>query len=269
MEENKDYITFKDYIENKLGLKIVETNYRAVSRFIDERLRFYKCRIGNYIEIIQKDQDELHKAINIVTINETYFFREHKYYRLLDEQIFKDYKLSGKVPTCWSAASSIGAEALSIALIINKNWGLKGKSDPRILATDVDSIALSKINENMYSKRLMKSDGSIFHTLITANSTNCGDDFSLNNDIIKAIRTQQFNLVKDDYSRISGTFDIVFLCNLLTYMDNEYKKKIINSIVPKINKDGYLILSSSDTAFIEHSELQLEQNLNSFYFRKL
>ncbi len=205
--------------------------------------------------------------ISCVTINETYFFREQKYFKLLDEVLLPFYRETGKNPMIWSAASSVGTEAISIALLVNKHFP-ETHNAKNILATDVDFVALDNLNKNRYSYRYLKEDGKIFHELIHNNSRVECDEIMIDKKVIGRIFTQKFNLVKDDYKNINFKPDIVFLCNLLTYMDSNKKKFIIDNIVNKMNPGGILILSSSDTAFIENDLLLLQQRNNAFYFCK-
>lgn len=267
MSDNDEYEIFKDFVENKLGLRIVETNVNSIKRFLNERLSTLNITVKQYIYTIQTDKEELHRVINKVTINETYFFREQKFYTLLDELIFPQYKALSIIPNIWSAASSIGTEPVSLSLLHNKHW----KNDltkHRVLATDIDYVALNSINENIYSKRLMKNDGNDFHHLIKENSEEKGENIVINDKIIRKIKIQIFNLVKDNYDQIEFAPDIVFLCNILTYMDFDKKNLIINNIIDKMNDNGVLIMSSSDTAFISNERLMLKQYNNSFYFVK-
>jgi len=259
----------EDYITSKLGLRVIDTNKRQVKRFLTEKLTVLNKEIADYIRIIDTNEIELHELINILTINETYFFREQKHYNLLKSVIFPEYIQLNKLlpPVIWSAASSIGAEPLSIALLTLKEW----KYIPDnyfVYASDIDKVALSNIQKNNYPKTLLREDGKQFHDLVQKYTDNSGS-IVFEDKIISMIKPFPFNLLKTPYPSLSFQPDIVFLCNVLTYMDYEKKDYVIDNIVKAMTMEGFLILSSSDTAFVNHPDLKLMEHEGSFYFKKV
>ncbi|HOJ63259.1 MAG TPA: CheR family methyltransferase [Spirochaetota bacterium] len=265
--DDKEFSVINEYIEKKLGLKVVDTNINSLKRFLNERIKSIGIDLKRYIELLEKKEEELHLLINKITIGETYFFREEKYFRFLDEVVFTNMRQMHIIPKIWSAASSIGAEPISISLLAEKYWNNKIEK-VKILATDVDLIALRNILENKFSKRLLKEDGKNFHYLIEKYSKSDNEYLIFDSKIIEKIEILRFNLVLDDYNKIENDFDIVFLCNILTYMDDDKKKLIVKNVVSRMKNGGILIMSSTDTAFIDNENLELKLYKNAFYFVK-
>ena len=99
----------------------------------------------NYLRVVQLDKNELDEMINQITTNETYFFREQVHFDFLKEYSLKNYMSDIRI---WSAASSVGAEAYSMAMVLDdiakKNWN--------IIGTDINSIVIKKARVGLYPK---------------------------------------------------------------------------------------------------------------------
>ena len=116
--------------------------------------RIQKLGLGgfsDYIALIESDQGaaEFQMTVDLLTTNETYFFREPKHYDLL-ATVLSERK--SKTPLAiWSAASSFGDEAYSTAMLLS-DMQVSGKIGPdwSILATDISHRVLLSAKEAVY-----------------------------------------------------------------------------------------------------------------------
>lgn len=266
---NRDYEAVVKYIKGRTGLILAESNVNQVRRFVEKKLS-NDIVVSDYIKKLDSNIDEFYDIIEVYTINETYFFREEKYFKLLKEIILPEYLCSRTtLPIVWSSAASSGEEAVSLALLINNLWGIRSRGCSSIIASDIDMKTLGKLKDGLYSKSSLRTDGKCFHDLVLKNSTNNNGYYSINKDIRSMIKIKEINLIKDEYEKILGiTPDIVLLCNVLIYMDTDTRNQVIDKMVKILPPGGYLILSSSNTAFVEHPELDLLNHRNCYYFKK-
>ena len=268
MITHRDFAVIFDYIKEKTAISIVESNCNAVRRFVHKKTDNIMS-ITNYINLIDRNRMEFDELVKVITINETYFFREEKYYKLLDEVIFPEFKLKNIIPRIWSGAASTGEEPISLALLVQKHFGLDYIDEP-IIATDIDILSMKNLEINSYSRNSVREDGEHFHSLIYNNSSINGNNISINKTVLDLIRTARLNLILDDFSKVLGRPpELICLCNVLIYMDSKDRESIIDKAVKVLAPNGYLLVSSSNTAFINHSELELVQKDNCFYFKKI
>ena len=268
MENKNHYQPIFDYIHLKTGLQLIESNEKAVKRYLDHQ--FLHQSPERYLLELEHNTDALNSLIEIYTIHETYFFREEKYYKLLKEIILPKYKEQKSFPPMiWSAAASSGEEAVSAALFIKSLWGEKKISHSPIVATDIDLNTLNKLKKGVYKKISMRKDGEIFHELIKQNAVISSESITITPEVLSLIQIKQINLLKDLYFPVlQSYFDIIFICNVLIYFNSAMRNEIIQKAVDVLKEDGYLIVSSSNTAFIQHPNLELLNYNNAFYFKK-
>ncbi len=267
--ENKDYSKIFDYITVKTGLKAAESNERMIKRFIDRLLE--KWSVDEYILNMSRNPDLFFDLLEVFTINETYFFREEKYFKLFKNVLFPEYKEKHQYPPIiWSAATSSGEEAISLALLIKDTWGISCKGYKPVIASDIDVRTLNMLQKASYGKNSFRNDGAQFHPLIKENSSENNSIVTINREIIEMISVKLLNLILDDYEQIlSGKPDIILICNVLIYMDLETRNKIIDKAVKVLKTGGYIVLSSSNIAFVEHPELELMHIENCYFFKKV
>jgi chemotaxis protein methyltransferase CheR len=271
MISQSEYQTLKDFFENRTGMRIQQTLDRSVQRHITQRLEEKAVSLSVYLTTLDADINEQHKLINSVTISETYFFREYKYFKLLEEIILPEFKnnhIRQKL-ILWSAASSIGVEAVSLVLLCKHYFSEHLHRDYKVFASDIDQIALHSVFDNCFGDSMLKEDGNCYHNLIGKNAKKTIKGYVFAEEILSKIEVFPFNLVRDDYNKITFKAHIIFLRNVLTYMNFETKDIVINSIIDVLLPGGYLIPSSSDTVFISHPTLVLEEYNNIFYFKKI
>ena len=270
MIDLEDFNTIKEYIEDQTGVVIPESNINAVKRFLKDKIGTDNLTVKEYLSNISEDQHEFHKLIKVVTINETYFFREERYYKVLNDLIFPELKSESIAPpVVWSGAASTGEEAISLSLLINKFWNTTNHAYAPVIASDIDIHSMKKLEENLYTKNSVRDDGKIFHDLLMSNSSYKDDKLILNKNIIDSISTHKLNLITDDFATLfTKRPKVIFLCNVLIYMEPEIRNRIIDKAVDILDNGGYLFVSSSNTATVEHNELELICEHRSFYFKK-
>ena len=131
------------FIENDTGIRLPDTNYRLIKSFVSERLSFLEMNPDTYLAHIKENKDEYDRFLDAVTINETYFFREQKHFKIIDKIIFPQYINTEQRPLAfWSAACSTGEEALSIAALAQKFWGQSSENTYSVFASDLGAIGL-------------------------------------------------------------------------------------------------------------------------------
>jgi len=220
-------------LENRLGPLARKYDHADLDRLI-EALR------------IKPNGDLCNEVVDVMTTNESLFFRDNKPFEQLKTTTFpyllKTRSARSKL-RIWSAAASTGQEPYSIAMVIGeeeqkfKDWSIE------ILGTDLSPAALERAKTGIYSQFEVQRGMGVQMLLKYFNKS--GDKWQINENIRKMAKFELFNLL-DDPTRF-GTFDIIFCRNVLIYFDKETKAAVLNRISKVLAPDGVLFLGAAET----------------------
>jgi chemotaxis protein methyltransferase CheR len=188
--------------------------------------------------------DELQRMVDLLTTNETYFFREPQHFDFLSQVIPEASKLEQPFRV-WSAAASIGAEAYTIALILADKLGVDGPWE--IFGTDISNTVLDKARSGHYriaeaekipqeylKKYCLKGKGAQEGT------------FVIDKRLRQHVTFQPMNLNVEGMKKV-GEFDVIFLRNVLIYFDIPTKQRVVKNVMANLKRGGYLIVGHSET----------------------
>jgi chemotaxis protein methyltransferase CheR len=242
---DKEFGLFKNFIYNQVGISLSEGKKPLVSGRLTKRLHHHQLKsFDAYFKLISDPSHHAEKqmAIDLLTTNETHFFREAKHFDFLRDVILPR-RIKGRQFRVWSAASSSGEEPYTIAMVLAEQM----KSDPwEVIASDVSSRVLQQAQTGCYS---MKRAQEIPHQYLTKYCLKGTGDHEGDLLISKALRQKvQFMSVNltQPFPDL-GELDVIFLRNVMIYFDVETKRKIVKQMLPLLRKDGYLIISHSES----------------------
>ena len=189
------------------------------------------------------DFDEI---INLITVNETYFFREELQFDFLKKEVFSKYM--GKNLTIWTCCCSTGEEPISLlALALSMNVNLT------IYASDIDDNALQALEKGRYSTFSLRSDGQKYHGLLEPYSTRTENELIFRRDFLSRICTFKFNLIKDPLSMLPfyENVDILFMRNVFIYFDRETRSRVTQKVTERLKSDGLLLFSMNEIGSLD------------------
>jgi chemotaxis protein methyltransferase CheR len=241
----KEFNSFKDFIYQAAGINLGVEKKTLVLTRLSKRLRYYELdSFSEYFKLIMasKTEDERQMVVDLLTTNETYFFREPKHFNFLDGTVLKNWndKRSFRV---WSAASSTGEEAYSIAMLLDdclgrRPWQVYGSD----ISTRVIEIArkghylqnrIDGIPREYLKKYCLKGIDEQEGTLLIDQSLRKNVSFHYTN-------------LKKPLNDV-GAFDVIFLRNVLIYFDTQTKKLIVSQLAEKLYRGGHLLVGHSET----------------------
>ncbi|MDH4263271.1 MAG: protein-glutamate O-methyltransferase CheR [Spirochaetia bacterium] len=241
---DKELQQFQKLIYEWAGIHMSDAKRALISGRLLKRLRFYHLpNYQDYINMILDPQykDERQIMINLLTTNETYFFRESQHLDYLRDHILANFK-GNEIFRVWSAAASSGQEAYSIAMILEEA-GLNGRWE--ILGTDINETVLEKAKRGIYPLEASEKIPEKLLKKYCLRGINAEyGNFTVIDELKKNIRFIKMNL-NEPFTNI-GAFDIVFLRNVMIYFDMETKKSVIDRITQVIKPHCYLILGHSE-----------------------
>lgn len=188
-------------------------------------------------------------VIDAMTTNETLFFRDQYPYEALKTLIFPELHMKkgmrGPIKI-WSAASSRGQEAVSIAISAIESMP-NAEKHVRILGTDLSKEALAYAKAGVYTQMEVQR-GMPVKQLIRFFQQD-GVNWRLTSELKHMLHFESANLVADGVvhqAKAKGPFDIVFLRNVLIYFSVDERKRVIDRVARCMNPGGYLITGAAE-----------------------
>jgi len=192
-----------------------------------------------------------HEVVDAMTTNETLFFRDQYPYEALKTLVFPEIvhgKSLGKRINIWSAASSRGQEAISIALTAMESVPQADRR-VKILGTDLSDEALAYASDALYTQMEVQRGMPVKMLVRFFNQE--GTNWRICPELKSMMTFKKGNLVSDQLTmtvRPHGPFDIVFLRNVLIYFTVEERKRVIDRIAANMVKGGYLVTGATEVA---------------------
>jgi chemotaxis protein methyltransferase CheR len=182
--------------------------------------------------------------VDLLTTNETYFFREPQHFDFLQQIVPLSVK-HGQVYRAWSAAASIGAEAYTIAMILANKLGEGGAWD--ILGSDISNSVLEQARSGHYRMaEAEKIPGEYLKKYCLQGNGRQEGYFLIDKKIRQHVRFEQMNLNVEGMKK-AGDFDVIFLRNVLIYFDIQTKRRVIANLIPCLKNGGYLIVGHAES----------------------
>jgi chemotaxis protein methyltransferase CheR len=210
---------------------------------------------------------DLHrKVLDAMTNNETWFYRDGDPFEALQKSIMAELiqrrQLERKL-TIWSAASSSGQEAYSVAMMIRERFPGLLAWNLTILATDISSKVLQRAEQGRYSQ--LEVNRGLPIQLLTKYFEQRGIEWEMSASIRRMVTFRQMNLA-EPWVNIQQT-DIVFLRNVMIYFDVETKRKILARVARILAPDGYLFLGCAETTLNLSEDFERVQCGKMFCYR--
>ena len=252
--ENRKYL-----IENRLASRLKELNLHSY-------LEYY-----NYLRFDSHKQSELTRLFEVVTTNETSFYRNPP-----QLQIFKDVVLKNALDELrqkgqkrlriWSAGCSTGEEPYTIAIILHELLRQEISTwDIRITANDLSEAVLASARKGIYSEYALRTTPrEIIEKYFTKDDTNYKLDIKLK----RLVLFGQINLNnKMQLSRVERSH-IVFCRNVIIYFDDDMKRRVISAFYDNLLPGGSLLIGHSESLHNISRAFKPEHHKGTLVYRK-
>jgi chemotaxis protein methyltransferase CheR len=265
--EDIGLVKLSQIIYDYCGLRYTD-RLQSLKEKISKRIMELGISYNDYFEYLKISPMEWDTLVEILTINETYFYREENQ---LNEccsfvlPLLKE-KNRNRPLRIWSAACSTGEEPYTLAMLIQETWKFPPGSI-EIIATDINkkvlqkaekgwyhhgSFAFRRIPENLLGKYFSDKDGG----------------YQINPSIQKMVRFQHLNLLNENKVAQIGEVDVIFCRNVLIYFDQETTKRVIRSLHQNLIPGGYLFLGHAESITDMALGFQKVDSDKTFYYRK-
>ncbi len=261
--EDDEFRTFQKIIFKEAGINLNDKKKLLVQSRLAKQLLKYKFETyAEYLRLIQINPLEKTEMINLLTTNETYFFRELEHFEFMQRDLVPKYNTRTKFRV-WSAAASVGAEAYSAAMLLDK---MLPKANWEIVGTDINSEVIKKARVGLYPESWVeKIPLDLRKTYCLKGRGSHEGQFLIDRSLVPNMRFEQANLL--DLPSDLGKFDLIFLRNILIYFDDATKQKVVDNMIDKLVSGGYLFISHTENLNMINTN-RLEQVKTAIYRKK-
>jgi chemotaxis protein methyltransferase CheR len=242
---DREFDSFRDVVLRELGISLSLEKRALVAGRLMKRLRHHGLKsYQDYLALALGvgHEEERRTLLNLLTTNETHFFRENEHFIYLSESVLP-FRSQGGVFRAWSAACSTGEEPYSIAMTIaerlpDSSWEVLGSDANDDVLTQARSgeypiTARTEIPEAHLKKYCLKGVRSREGKLL------------IDPGLSARVNFQQINLVRP--LPVIGLFDVVFLRNVMIYFNRETKRAVLERIIPSLKPGGYLFVGHMES----------------------
>jgi chemotaxis protein methyltransferase CheR len=231
------HTTKKYFLESRLARRMEATNAKTHQ---------------DYYMLLKSPRgtEELKFLMDEITTNETYFFRNVPQLNALETKLLPEIveiknKMGFRKLRIWSAASSSGEEAYTMAMIllekratILKDWIIE------IVGTDINETVVAQAKEGIYNAYSVRNIPDAYKRKYIKEDNG---KFILSPDVKKFVTFSKLNLYDDNKMIFMKTFDIIFCANVLIYFDTASKSKVVQHFYNNLQPYGYFFVGQSES----------------------
>lgn len=262
----------RDLISDYCGLYFDDSSKYIVEHRLNRRLRLRMLDdFRDYYRFLLFDrgkEEEMAAIVDILTVNETYFFREMNQLRAFSEEICEEMhsaKTASKRLRIWSAGCSSGEEPYTIAMLVLERRDLFKDFDVEIIGSDINRRVLQTARKGVYGKNSFRA---IDERYLGRYFEKEDDRYRVKDKVKELVNFNYLNLLDPVKAKLIGTMDVIFCRNVLIYFHIDSKKKLINNFSQKLVGGGYLLLGHAESLMNVSTSFTLKHLKNDMVYQK-
>jgi chemotaxis protein methyltransferase CheR len=241
----------RDLLASKMSDRVLELGLRS---FLDY---YYLLKYGTGAA------DEWHQLTDILSVQETYFWREIDQIRALVDVLVPRYIADRKGPVrIWSAACATGEEPLTIAMVLNEA-GWFDKADIEIWASDFSPSALEKASRGVYRERSFRE---LPPTLRAKYFTPVEGGWQVDPGLQARVRFSRANLLNEQDTSLLATAPFIFCRNVFIYFSEATVREIVARFAQRMPRQSYLFVGVSESLLRMKTVFELDQLREAFVY---
>jgi len=269
---------FRNLIYKHCGIRLDDRKQLLLRTRLQRRLRQISMDdVEKYLGIVTRpgEAEELQALIDVVTTNETSFFRTQSHFDWFSKVFLPEVHSrrgtfgGNRELRIWSAACSNGAEAYSLSFCLHDHRALVKGLKVKIIASDLCVSALEQARTAMYPQRfvdtLAPATRKQFFDAIVASpgaSPSAPREYQVRAEFRDQVEWVHHNLM---HPLRRPPMDCVFLRNVLIYFDEASKQTVLTNVVNQIVPGGYLVVGPSEGIYGLDNPLK---KINTFLYQK-
>jgi chemotaxis protein methyltransferase CheR len=248
----EEFRLIRDLVYSHCGMFFNSDSKYLLEKRLSRRLALLNlASYMDYYHLLKYDirkEQELSDLMDLLTTNETYFFREDFQLKAFTDEIIPEVmaakeKKGDRTIRIWSAGCSTGEDPYTIAMLLMdipriKGWRIE------IIGTDISHRVLQQARKGVYGKSSFRATDSKY---VERYFQEQEGGFRINDEVRGCVTISQLNLFDQSRLALLGRMDIIFCRNVIIYFDLPAKKKVIETFYNSLLPAGFLLLGHSES----------------------
>jgi chemotaxis protein methyltransferase CheR len=266
-----EFRLLRDLVNGYSGIYFGDDALPILERRLRERVAAIGLKsFGEYYQFLRFSNlrpSELDEAIDLLTTNETYFFREDFQLRAFRDEVLPILLVqaaSRRRLSVWSAGCATGEEVYTLAILIAESARFGGW-DIRVYGSDISRRCVAAARRGVYGASAFRVVGAdVRRTYFVERA----DGAHVSDKIRASCHFGHLNLMDTDKVRVVGRVDAVFCRNVLIYFDPKSRKKVIDMFYERLVPGGFLFLGHSESLLNISTAFELVHLSEDLVYRK-
>ena len=261
----------RDIIKDYCGLYFDDESRYLLEKRLSRRIRNHHLSdFRDYYRFVRYDtraEEELSAIMDVLTVNETYFFREQNQLRAFSEEILEELKVANRdkrTLRIWSAGCSTGEEPYTIAMLMREKNAFSGW-DIEIHGSDINQRVLQTARRGVYRKNSFRTTEPYFLNKYFVEEDS---SYRISDAVKKWVNFNYLNLLDPFKSKFLGKMDVVFCRNVLIYFDNASRRRVIENFYDRLVDGGYLLLGHAESLINVSTAFTLKHFKHDMVYQK-
>jgi len=247
---DQEFALFQRLIYRLAGISLSDQKKVLLVGRLTRRLKHFGLdTFAQYYRLLASGEhpEEVQKMVDLLTTNETYFFREPQHFDFLATLASLATRASQRRDSrpfrVWSGACSSGEEPYSVAMVLaeqlpNTPW--------EVVASDISLTVLQRAQAGIYPlERTQGIPPALLKKYCLKGVRAQEGTLLVNAQLRQRVHFRQINLTQPIEG--IGQFDVIFLRNVMIYFDAETKRQVVHNMLPALRPDGHFIVGHSES----------------------
>ena len=246
-----EFSRFSEFFYRRTGMAFGDSKrYFVDRRVLDCMTRAGASSFKGFFAMLRRDPagPEMEQLINLLTVNETYFWREGHQLEMLTSSILPEIcrgKAPGDTVRIWSVPCSTGEEPYSIAIQLLQTWPEVDRCNVEIIASDIDTSVLDSARAGVFDQRSVQR---LAPRHLQRFFSPCGDGrYHIIEDLRHSISFVHANVSDRASMARFRAIDVIFCRNMLIYFDDRSRKEAAESLFDSLRPGGFILLGHSES----------------------
>ena len=259
-----DYEFLRRLVYERTRISLGPDKRALLTSRLAKRLRHHGLKTyGEYCDLLRSPAgaEEMQSLIDRISTNHTFFFREEKHFDFLGGTVIPQWQADGRRRDpfrVWSAASSTGEEAYSIAVCLAEHFAPAESGRWQIEGTDISERVLEIARRGIYEgARVSGIPGDVLRRHFQRGVKEWAGHFRVKDDLRRRVHFQHWNLLDGHYP-FAQPFDLIFCRNVMIYFDRPTQETLVRHLSEKLAPGGHLFVGHSESlGGVKHQLSQL------------
>jgi chemotaxis protein methyltransferase CheR len=256
LTHHDDYVAFCEGVRQLCAVDLLQYKRGQMER----RIRTFAerrgtSRLGEYLSLLRKGPEELDQFLDRVTINVSQLWRNPEQWTRLEREVLPELAAGGRI-RAWSAGSSYGAEAYSLAALCLET---APRARVTVHGTDIDGRMVERAREGRFSTEDARTAP---EAALRRWFDEVDGGWQAKPELRRVVSFATGDLLRMPFPR--AVYDLVLCRNTVIYFTDEVRDGLHARLAETLRPGGYLLIGSTERVS-QPMTMGLEPTLPFFY----